>query len=171
MDDVCSDASVVRSVILKPMRPQLLLLCLLAGCAIGAKSAPLAPAPVPPASFVRSNAEMQVTRTIDLRDGLTHTQAMRIVTDALSQRFTIDAVDPRAGFVMTAWQASLVRDGVPDLHYRTRITVRFVGDDWRRVQLRGEANWARGDEWDVGYDSVQLDSVSNDLRAKIGRKT
>lgn len=155
------------------MRPQLLLLCVLAACGGGAAALPspaLAPAPVPPASFVRSNAEIQVTRAIDVRDGLTHTQAMRIVTDALGLRFTVEVVDPRAGFVMTAWQASLLRNGVPDLHYRTRLTARFVGDDWRRLQLRGEANWARGDEWDVGFDAAQLDSVSNDIRAKIGKK-
>ena len=160
------------------MRPQLLLVSLLAACA-GAKGAPVpvpaptlapAPAPAPPATFVRSNAEGQVTRMIDVREGLTHAQAMRTVTDALGQRFTIEAVDPRAGFVLTAWQASLLREGVPDLHYRTRLTARFMGDDWRRLQLRGEANWARGDEWDVGFDAVQLDSVNTDLRAKIGRK-
>ena len=159
------------------MRPQLLLLCVLAACAGGSQNTP-APAvtpvpialPVPPASFVRSNAEQQVTRMIDVRDGLTHAQAMRIVNDALSLRYTVEAADAKAGFVMTAWQASLLRDGVPDLHYRTRLTARFVGDDWRRLQLRGEANWARGDDWDVGFDAAQLDSVSTDVRAKIGRK-
>ena len=95
---------------------------------------------------------------------------MRIVTDALGQGFTIDVTDPRAGFAMTTWQASLLRDGVPDLHYRTRLTARFLGDDWRRLQVRGEANWANGDEWAVGYDAFQLDSVSSDLRTKLARK-
>ena len=70
---------------------------------------------------------------------------------------------------MTAWQASLLRDGVPDLRYRTRVTARF-GDDWKKLQLRHEANWARGDEWDVGYDVAQLDSVTTELRAKLGKK-
>jgi hypothetical protein len=45
----------------------------------------------------------------------------------------------------------------PDLRYRTRLTARFLGDDWKKLQLRHEANWARGDEWDVGYDVAQLD--------------
>jgi hypothetical protein len=122
-----------------------------------------------PASFVRSTAEVQVTRTIDVRDGLTHIQGMRLLTDALSARFTVEVTDPRAGFVMTAWQSGL-RDGVPDLRYRTRVTARFIGDDWKRLQLRHEANWARGDEWDVGYDALQMDSVLTDLRSKLGKR-
>lgn len=132
-------------------------------------AAPAPAEPVPPASFVRSTADVQVARTIDVRDGVAHPQAMRIVTDALGQRFTVEVTDPRVGFVMTDWQSSL-RDGVPDLRYRTRVTARFLGDDWKRLQVRHEANWARGDEWDVGYDALQLDSVVTDLRAKLGKR-
>ena len=94
----------------------------------------------------------------------------RAFTDALGQRFTLDVVDPRAGFAMTSWQATLLREGVPDLRYRTRLTARFIGDDWRRLQLRDEANWQRGEEWDVGYDVAQLDSVASDVRTKLGKK-
>lgn len=150
----------------------LILVTGLTACGALRGGAPSATAPSetpPPASFVRSTAEVQVTRTIDVRDGLTHAQGMRILNDALGLRFTVEVSDPRAGFVMTAWQSSL-RDGVPDLRYRTRVTARFVGDDWRRLQLRHEANWARGDEWDIGYDGPQLDSVATDLRAKLGRR-
>jgi hypothetical protein len=109
-------------------------------------------------------------RNVDVRDGLTHQQAMRMLVDALSQRHVVDVVDPRAGFVMTTWQASLSREGVPDLRYRTRFIARFV-DDWRSLQLRSEARWARGDEADVGYDSAQLDSLATDLRGKLGKKS
>jgi hypothetical protein len=59
---------------------------------------------------------------------------------------------------------------VPDLRYRTRVTGKFVGDDWRKLQLRDEANWQRGSEWDVGYDIAQLDSVAAELRTKLGRR-
>ena len=107
-------------------------------------------------------------RSVEVREGLTHPQAMRLLSDALSQRYVVDVVDARAGFVMTTWQAS-VRDGVPDLRYRTRFTARFV-DDWRSLQLRSEARWARGDEADIGYDSAQLDSLAADLRVKLGKK-
>jgi hypothetical protein len=155
---------------------RLLLLTGLVAC--GAK-APATTAPVPqavplavtgPAGFVRSTSEAVVTRMIDVREGITHAQAMRLLTEVLAVRYTVEVIDPRAGFAMTAWQASLQRDGVPDLRYRTRLTAKFVGDDWRTLQLRDEANWQRGDEWDVGYDPAQLDSAANDLRTKLGKK-
>jgi hypothetical protein len=123
-----------------------------------------------PSTFVHSTAESQVTRIVAVREGLTHTQAMRLLTDALGQYYTVDVADPRAGFAMTAWQASLHRDGVPDLRYRTRVTGKFIGDDWRTLQLRGEANWQRGEEWEIGYDAAQLDSMANHLRTRLGKK-
>jgi len=108
-------------------------------------------------------------RNVDVREGLTHQQAMRTLMDALGQRYVVDVVDQRAGFVMTTWQASVSRDGVPDLKYRTRFVLRFV-DDWHVLQVHSEARWARGDEADIGYDSAQLESLTADLRAKIGKK-
>ncbi len=150
------------------MRHIVPIVCLaaLASCAtvgrIGGSSAP--------SSFARSTAEANVTRVIDVRDGLSHVQAMRVVSDVLGQRFTMDVTDSRAGFAMTGWQASLARDGVPDLRYRTRMSTRFLGDDWKRLQVRSEAQWARGDEWDVGFDASQLDSVTAELRTRLGKR-
>lgn len=141
---------------------RLILVLGMVGCASAANNAPT--------TFIRSTSDAQVTRVIDVREGLSHAQAMRILTDALAQRYTVEIVDPRAGFAMTAWQASIQRDGVPDLRYRTRITGKFIGDDWRKLQLRDEANWQRGSEWDVGYDAAQLDSVTNELRARVAKR-
>jgi len=56
------------------------------------------------------------------------------------------------------------------LRYRVRIIIRFVGDDWKQVTVRAEANWQRGDEWDIGYDSKALDDVATDLRTRIGKR-
>lgn len=140
---------------------RLLLVLGIVGCASAGNNAP--------SSFIRSTSDAQVTRMVDVRDGLTRTQAMRMLTDALAQRYTVEVVDARAGFAMTAWQAS-IRDGVPDLRYRTRVTGKFVGDDWRKLQLRDEANWQRGTEWDVGYDAAQLDSVASEIRTKLGKR-
>ncbi|MEO8560669.1 MAG: hypothetical protein ABI601_01250 [bacterium] len=123
-----------------------------------------------PSTFVRTTAEQPAMRAIDVRDGMTHPQLMRALVDALSQRYVVDVTDSRAGFAMTTWQASVVREGVPDLRYRTRITTRFLGDDWRSLQVHSEARWARGQEADVGYDSAELDSISTDLRGKLGKR-
>ena len=145
------------------MRLRFTPLILLTACALGGRGS------VAPGSFVHSTSDVQMSRTIDVRDGFTHAQAMRALTDALGAHFTIDVSDQRAGFVMTGWQAP-TRDGVPDLGYRTRIIARFVGDDWRKLTVRSEANVAQGIEWDVGYDVAELESVTNDLRAKFSRR-
>lgn len=124
-----------------------------------------------PASFVPSTAELRATRLIQVRDGLARADALRVVTETLQQRYVVDVTDAAAGFLMTAWRAPISRGGVPDLRYRTRFIVRFGIDDWHRVQLRSEANWARGgDEWDVGYDVAQLDTMTAELRARLGRR-
>lgn len=123
-----------------------------------------------PPSFVRSTAESKVMRMIDVRDGLSHAQAMRLLVDALNQKYTVDVSDPRAGFVMTEWQATVLRDGVPDLRYRTRIIARFASDDWRKLSVQDEAHWSHGEEWEVGFDQPQLESVTADLKAKLGKK-
>jgi hypothetical protein len=127
------------------------------------------PAATAPATFVRTTAEAPAIRNVEVRDGLTHQQAMRTLVDALSERYVVDVVDPRAGFAMTTWQANLMREGVPDLRYRTRVVARFV-DDWRSLQLRSEARWARGEEADIGYDVAQLDSIAAVMRGKLGKK-
>jgi hypothetical protein len=124
----------------------------------------------PPTSFVRSTVELRATRMIEVRDGLPRVQALKLTSDALAERYVVEVTDPKAGFLMTAWQASMMRDGVPDLRYRTRLVAKFVGDDWRTLQLRSEANWARGDEWDIGYDVAQLDTVASELRTRLSRK-
>lgn len=153
------------------MRRPLLLLLAVTAC----RSIPFAPHhesedAKPPVSFVRSTADVRATRMIEVREGLTRPQALRLVTDALSERFVVEVIDPRAGFVMTGWQSSVVRDGVPDLRYRTRLIARFLGENWNTLQIRDEANWARGDEWDIGYDAAQLDTVSTLLRQRLGKQ-
>jgi hypothetical protein len=123
-----------------------------------------------PATFVATTSETRSSRVIDVRDGVTKAAAFRAATDMLTQRASVDVSDQRAGFLMTPWQATSIRNGVPDLRYRMRVVIRFVGDDWKQVIVRAEANWQRGDEWDIGYDSKVLDDVANDLRNRIGKK-
>lgn len=157
--------------------PPLLLACALTACASSGKTAAAVSergtvtpgSGFAPATFVRTTADAPAMRSIDVRDGLSRQTAMRSLTDVLSQRYVVDVVDPRAGFAMTTWHASLMRDGVPDPRYRTRFVARFV-NDWRALQVRSEARFARGEEPDVGYDSAQLDSVANELRTKLGKK-
>ena len=157
--------------------PPLLLACALVACASTGKPA-ASPEPqgntttpgagLAPASFVRTTADAPATRSIEVRDGLSHQNAMRSLTELLSQKYVVDVVDPRAGFAMTTWQAR-IRDGIPDPRYRTRFVTRFV-DEWNSLQVRSEARFARTQEPDVGYDSAQLDSLAAELRTKLGKK-
>ena len=149
----------------------LLVLALVTACGGVHLQSPIAQgASGPPPTFVVTTSETRSSRVIDVRDGVTKTAAFRAVTDLLTQRFSVDVSDQRAGFLMTPWQATLTREGVPDVRYRVRIIIRFIGDDGKQVAVRTEANWQRGDEWDVGYDSKVLDDVANDLRTRIGKK-
>jgi hypothetical protein len=125
-----------------------------------------------PASFVRSTSDTRATRLIDLREGLTKPLAWRTALEVLAVEHTVDIRDEAAGFAMTPWEATLVRDGVPDLRYRTRVTLRFLGEEWKQLQVRAEANWrSRGDEWDVGFDEALLDKVTSDLQSRLGKRS
>jgi hypothetical protein len=123
----------------------------------------------PPDSFVPSTSDAKASRVIDVREGLTKQIAFKLATDVLLVRYSVDVSDPHAGFLMTPWQATLSRNGVPELRYRTRIVIRFLGEELKEVAIRAEANWQNGDEWDVGYDETILDQIELDLRNKLGR--
>lgn len=131
---------------------------------------PIGAAAGPPRTFAATTSDVRATRIIDVRDGISKSAAFRAATDLLSQRSSVDVSDSRVGFLMTPWEASFMRQGAPDLRYRTRVTIRFLGADWRQVSVRADANWQRGDEWDIGYDGKLLDDVTNDLTTRIGKK-
>ena len=148
------------------------------GGATGAARPTTAPAPVPaplttggpPPTFSRTTADLKVSRLIEVREGMSKTALFRAAADVLSSKYSVDVSDQKAGFLMTPWQASFARAGMPDLRYRTRVIIRFVGEDWKQVLVRAEANWQRDEEWDIGVDNALLEEVSNDLKAKVGKK-
>ncbi|HEY9225237.1 MAG TPA: hypothetical protein VIP11_01235 [Gemmatimonadaceae bacterium] len=132
---------------------------------------PLQPPPAPPpGSFVQTTSDIRATRVIDIRDGMTKAVLFRTATDFLMQKYSIDVSDQRAGFLMTPWQAGSTPQGAPDLRYRTRIIVRFLGEEWKQASVRAEANWQKGEEWDIGFDSKILEDVTTELRARIGKR-
>ena len=132
---------------------------------------PIAPAVGgPPPTFVQTTSETRTIRVIDVAPGQAKPALFRAATDLLTQKFSVDVSDPKAGFLMTPWQSNFMREGVPDLHYRTRVVIRFLGDDWKQVSVRAEANWEHADEWDIGIDTKLLDDVTNELAARVGKK-
>ena len=123
-----------------------------------------------PTSFVPSTSDAKATRIVMLRDGFMKPVAFRTASDFLAQKYTVDVSDPNAGYLLTPWQAALSRNGAPELRYRTRIILRFLGDEWKQLAVRAEANWLRGDEWEVGYDAALLDSLTTELGTRLGRR-
>jgi hypothetical protein len=162
-----------------------LILCCLAvtGCGGGPTPAqgatvpspkPAPPPPnfnTPPPTFIKTTSDARITRLIDVRDGMTKPALFRAASDFLTAKYSVDVSDSRAGYLMTPWQASFSRSGAPDLHYRTRVIIRFIGDDWKQVSVRAEANWQRDDEWDIGYDTQMLEDVVVELRTRIGKRS
>ena len=145
-------------------------LALAGACSHVALRSPISTAPTagPPPTFVQTTSDTRMTRLIDV--GLSKTAAFRAASEYLAQNFSIDVSDSHAGFLMTPWQAS-VHNGAPDPHYRTRLILRFIGDDWKEVSARAEAEWQRGDEWDIGYDTQLLEDAVVELRTRLGKKT
>ena len=145
----------------------------LGGCSHVQLRSPIATGPAvagPPPTFVQTTSDTRSIRVIDVQTGQAKPALFKEASDLLTQKFSVDVSDPKAGFLMTPWQSNFMRGGVPDLHYRTRVIIRFIGDDWKQVLVRAEANWQRGDEWDVGVDSKLLDDVANELAARVGKK-
>jgi len=124
-----------------------------------------------PRSFVASTSDAKTIRIVTVRDGATKQWLFRNASEYLAQNTTIEVSDPNAGFLMTPWQNTLTRDGVPELRYRTRIVLHFLGDStWKQLAVRAEANWLRGEEWQWGYDAAMLDSVSANLTSRLGKR-
>jgi hypothetical protein len=124
-----------------------------------------------PRSFVASTSDAKTIRIVVVRDGVTKQWLFRNASEYLAQNNTIEVSDPNSGFLMTPWQNTLTRDGAPELRYRTRIVLHFLGDStWKQLAVRAEANWLRGEEWQWGYDAALLDSVSANLTSRLGKR-
>jgi hypothetical protein len=128
------------------------------------------PAPAAPATFIASTSDTRSARVIDVREGMTKAVAFKAISDFLTQKYSIDVSDARAGFLMTPW-INATHNGAPDLRYRTRIVIRILGDDGKQVSVRSEANWQRGDEWDIGFDTQMLEDVVVEVRSRVGKKS
>jgi hypothetical protein len=124
----------------------------------------------PPSTFVKTTNESRLTRLIEVREAVAKPTLWRLLGEALGASHTIEVRDAQAGFMMTSWETTVVRDGVPDLRYRTRVVTRFLDDDWKQLQLRVEATWRSGDELDVGTDQALLDRTLGELTAKLGKQ-
>jgi len=148
----------------------LAVLSALLGCA-ATRNASTAPTPLPenaPSTFMSTTSDARLTRVIDVRDGMTKAQVFNTANEYLTSKYSVDVSDVHAGFVMTPWQNSIVRAGAPDLRYRTRLIIRISGDG-KQASIRSEANWQRGENWDIGYDTQMLEDAVVEMRMRVGK--
>src|SRR6266498_4920373 len=118
-----------------------------------------------PKTFIETHDEGGVWKNVEVRDGLEKEELWRKVVDALTHDFDVEVLDKDSGYLRSAWKYSYVSSTKRYDQYRNRITVKFIGDDWKVVQLKVEANWfskSAGD-WVLGYDSQLLRDVYTEL--------
>jgi hypothetical protein len=127
-------------------------------------------APAAPSTFVATTSDARLSRVVDVREGMAKAATFKALSDFLTQKYSIDVSDPKAGYLMTPW-INPTKNGVPDLRYRTRLIIRILGDDAKQVSVRAEANWQKtGEEWEIGYDTQMLEDAVVEVRTRIGKK-
>lgn len=136
---------------------------------------------MPPKTFIKTFDEPGVWRTIEIREDLAKEETWRLVVDTLTQRHDLEVLEKESGYIRTSWKYTYITPmGQISEHYRSRIVVKFLGEDWKTAQVKCETNWmekgqggciggiSRGG-WVMGYDTRILEDIYGDLQGKIGR--
>ena len=139
----------------------LLVVCLLAGCAAMLNK--------PPKTFMRTYDEPGIWKSIEVREGLSKDELWRTVVDAISQQFDLEVLEKESGYLRTSWKYTFLVGKQISEKYRTRIIIKFVGEEWKTVQIKSESNWLEKEGWILGYDTMLLEDVFGDIQGRIGR--
>ncbi len=124
----------------------------------------------PPKTFIKTFDEPGIWKAVELREGLGKDEVWRLVVDTLSQRYDLEVLQKESGYIRTSWQYTIVTPrGRISPEYRSRIVIKFLGDDWKTAQVKCESNWYEEGGWVMGYDTRILEDVYGDLQGKIGR--
>jgi len=129
----------------------------------------------PPTTFVKTYDEPGMWKSIEIKDGIDKPNLWRTIVDALTQQFDLEVLDKDSGYLRTSWKYTYIQQGLVNQNYRSRIVLKFVGDDWKVVQVKCESNWLQSGGfgaaagWILGYDSKLLEDVYGDLQGRVGR--
>jgi hypothetical protein len=119
-----------------------------------------------PHTFVRT---MEPTwASIELREGLEGTAAWQEVCDTLGKLFDLEMLHQGSGYLRTGWLYTWT--GRVTENYRVRVTVKF-SPDWKKCEVKSEAEYGGASGWTMGYDSRLLETVKTDIMGRIGRTT
>ncbi len=119
-----------------------------------------------PPSFVRTMEPGWVS--VEIRDGVKPEDAWNSALDLLARKFDMEVLSKDNGYMRTVWLNSWTGQLRED--YRVRVTVKF-SPDYKKVDIKSEANYQSGAGWVMGSDSALLQTLKTDLMGTVGRVT
>lgn len=108
--------------------------------------------------------------SIEIKEEINAEKAWQEVVDVLAKKFELEMISREGGYVRTSWIYTWWKVGELTSNYRVRAIVKFSAD-WKKVDIKTEANYLRGDVWVVGFDTRLLQTVKTDIMGVVGRTT
>lgn len=128
-----------------------------------------------PENFIRTFDESGTWKSIEVKKDITRDEKWRIVVDTLSQEFDLEIIAKDSGYLRTSWKYTYVESDmrgkfVSD-RYRSRIIIKFEGEDWKILRVKCESHWLdkRRRSWIAGFDTLILEEVYGDLQGRLAR--
>ncbi len=119
-----------------------------------------------PESFVQV---MEPTwASVEIREDMSSEKAWQQVVDILAKKFELEMISREGGYVRTSWIHTWWMVGELTTNYRVRAIVKF-SPDWKKVDIKTEANYLKGQQWIVGTDTRLLQTVKTDIMGVVGR--
>jgi hypothetical protein len=119
-----------------------------------------------PTGFVKTNDVGW--SSIQLRDDLKFDKAFDAVLDVVAKRFEMDVISKEGAYGRSQWN---YRWGVAEgTSYRTRVIFKFTPDK-TKVDIKTEAEYLRGNRWEMGFDTRLLETVKQDIMGVVSRVT
>lgn len=128
-----------------------------------------------PDTFIRTYDEPGVWKSIEVKEGMSKDELWRTVVDAISQKFDLEVIEKESGYLRTSWKFTYIesdfRGGRASDRYRSRIILKFTGENWKILRVKCESHWLDSgrSSWIVGYDTLLLEDVFGDLQGRLGR--
>ncbi len=121
-----------------------------------------------PKSFVQI---MEPTwASIEIRESMSSEEAWQQVVDVLAKKFELELISREGGYVRTSWIFTWWKVGELTENYRVRAIIKF-SPDWKKVDIKTEANYLKKQGWIVGTDTRLLQTVKTDIMGVVGRTT
>ena len=121
-----------------------------------------------PESFIRMSEP--TWSSIEIKSNITPDDAWQQVVDVVAKKFELEMISKEGGYVRTAWIYTWWKQGEVTSQYRVRVIVKFSAD-WKKVDVKTDANYLRKGVWEVGYDTRLLETVKTDIMGVVGRTT